>query len=210
MKFLGSALVLAFVLMSQGAYGWKIGTGRVLDLLDRYGLKTTFFIPGLVIDQRPAVAEEILKRGHEIAHHSYSHAWILNLTPEQEREEMEKGFQSIKVMASSTYLLRGTSCGRSLLSRPSVSKRDRSSIAMPLLALPHFIPSTQARALQWRCVFSGKDIREPKSCSPRLHYPRIPQQRSRYGYPHFTQMQFSREYWSYATVQPAWCSLRGR
>lgn len=84
------------ILMSQGAYGWKVGTGRVLDLLDRYGAKATFFVPGIVIDQREWLMEEILKRGHEIAHHSYSHTWILNLSPEQEREEMEKGFQSIR------------------------------------------------------------------------------------------------------------------
>jgi peptidoglycan-N-acetylglucosamine deacetylase len=84
------------ILMSQGAYGWKVGTKRVLDLLDRYGAKSTFFVPGLVVDQRPALMEEILRRGHEIAHHSYSHTWILNLTPEQEREEMEKAYQSIR------------------------------------------------------------------------------------------------------------------
>jgi len=84
------------ILMSQGAYGWKVGTGRILDLLDRYGIKSTFFVPGLVIDQREALIEEILRRGHELAHHSYSHAWILSLTPEQEREEMERGWQSIK------------------------------------------------------------------------------------------------------------------
>jgi peptidoglycan/xylan/chitin deacetylase (PgdA/CDA1 family) len=84
------------ILMSQGAYGWKVGTHRVLDLLDRYGAKATFFVPGLVIDQREGLMAEILKRGHEIAHHSYSHTWILNLSPEQEREEMEKGSQSIK------------------------------------------------------------------------------------------------------------------
>jgi peptidoglycan/xylan/chitin deacetylase (PgdA/CDA1 family) len=69
------------ILMSQGAYGWKVGTGRVLDLLDRYGIKATFFVPGLIIDQREGLMEEILKRGHEIAHHSYSHTWILNLSP---------------------------------------------------------------------------------------------------------------------------------
>ena len=68
------------ILMSQGAYGWKVGTGRVLDLLDRYGIKATFFVPGLIIDQREALMEEILRRGHELAHHSYSHAWILNLS----------------------------------------------------------------------------------------------------------------------------------
>lgn len=84
------------ILMSQGAYGWKVGTPRILDMLDRYGLKTTFFVPGIVVEQRPALMEDILRRGHEIAHHSYSHRWILSLTPEEEREEMEKGIEAIR------------------------------------------------------------------------------------------------------------------
>ena len=84
------------VLMSQGAYGWKTGIWRIMDLLRRYGIRTTFFIPGLVVEQRPHVVEALLKDGHEIAHHSYTHAWITKLTPEQEREEMERGFQAIK------------------------------------------------------------------------------------------------------------------
>src|SRR6185295_6241969 len=84
------------ILMSQGAYGWKVGSGRVLDLLDRYGIKATFFVPGLIIDQREALMDEILRRGHELAHHSYSHTWIVNLSPEQEREEMERGFEAIR------------------------------------------------------------------------------------------------------------------
>lgn len=84
------------ILMSQGAYGWKAGVPRILDLLRRYGLHVTFFVPGIVIDQRPQVMEAILKDGHEIAHHSYSHRWILTLSPEQEREEMEKGIEAIR------------------------------------------------------------------------------------------------------------------
>ncbi len=84
------------ILMSQGAYGWKVGVPRILEVLDRYGLKVTFFIPGLVMEQRPAVIEQIMKGGHEIAHHSWSHAWIVNLTPAQEREEMEKGIDIIQ------------------------------------------------------------------------------------------------------------------
>ena len=84
------------ILMSQGAYGWKVGIWRILDLLRRYDIKSTFFIPGVVVDQRPQVIEALLKDGHEIAHHSHTHAWIINLTPEQEREEMERGFEAIK------------------------------------------------------------------------------------------------------------------
>jgi peptidoglycan/xylan/chitin deacetylase (PgdA/CDA1 family) len=53
-------------------------------------------VPGLVIEQRPWLAEDILRRGHEIAHHSWSHRWIVSLTPEEEREEMEKGIEIIE------------------------------------------------------------------------------------------------------------------
>ncbi len=84
------------IVLSQGRYGWKVGMGRILELLDRYDIKATFFVPGLVIQQRQALIEDVVKRGHEIAHHSWSHAWIVSLTPEQEREEMEKGFEIIK------------------------------------------------------------------------------------------------------------------
>ncbi|MEQ9642273.1 MAG: polysaccharide deacetylase [Alphaproteobacteria bacterium] len=84
------------VVMSQGAYGWKVGMPRIMDLLDRYGIQATFFIPGLVIEQRWALCEEVLRRGHEIAHHSWSHRWIVNLSPEEEREEMDRGLEIIQ------------------------------------------------------------------------------------------------------------------
>ncbi len=84
------------ILMSQGAYGWKVGVPRILALLRRYGLQVTFFVPGVIIEQRPQVIEAILKDGHEIAHHSHTHRWILTLSREEEREEMEKGIEAIK------------------------------------------------------------------------------------------------------------------
>jgi peptidoglycan/xylan/chitin deacetylase (PgdA/CDA1 family) len=84
------------IVLSQGAYGWKVGAPRILELLDRYGLRVTWFVPGLVVEQQRALVEDILARGHEIAHHSWSHAWIVTLTPDQEREEMERGIAIIE------------------------------------------------------------------------------------------------------------------
>jgi len=84
------------IIMSQGAYGWKVGLGRVLKLLERYSVHATFFVPGLVIEQRPQVVDMILEKGHEIAHHSWSHKWIVNMSPEEEREEMSRGFEIIE------------------------------------------------------------------------------------------------------------------
>lgn len=83
------------VLMSQGAYGWKVGTPRILALLNKYDVKSTFFVPGLVAEQHPDLIARIVNEGHEIAHHSYSHRWIINLSAEEERDEMEKGMQAL-------------------------------------------------------------------------------------------------------------------
>ena len=81
------------ILMSQGAYGWKVGMPRVLKLLERYGVHATFFIPGWVAERNEALVKDVVARGHEVAHHSYSHRWIVNITPEEEREEMERGME---------------------------------------------------------------------------------------------------------------------
>ena len=72
------------IIMSRGAYGWKVGLGRVLNLLNSYSVHATFFVPGLVIEQRPQVVDMILEKGHEIAHHSWSHKWLVNMSPEEE------------------------------------------------------------------------------------------------------------------------------
>lgn len=89
------------ILMSQGAYGWKVGMPRVLALLDRYDIKATFFIPGEVAERQPALVRDVVERGHEVAHHSYSHRWIVNLSPEEEREEMRKGMEVLSALTGS-------------------------------------------------------------------------------------------------------------
>ncbi|WP_233632637.1 polysaccharide deacetylase family protein [Parapedobacter sp. ISTM3] len=49
-------------------------TPRVLDLLDKYAVKATFFCIGRQVTQHPEVALELHKRGHLIGNHSYTHA----------------------------------------------------------------------------------------------------------------------------------------
>ena len=48
-------------------------TYRILDILDRYGVKATFFMIGSNVEYYPEVAKEVLRRGHEIGNHTYSH-----------------------------------------------------------------------------------------------------------------------------------------
>jgi peptidoglycan/xylan/chitin deacetylase (PgdA/CDA1 family) len=83
------------VWVSQGHYGPKVGLPRILALLKRYDVASTFFIPGLVIERYPAEIEAILEAGITIEHHSYSHAWSETLTEEEEAEEFQRGWDAI-------------------------------------------------------------------------------------------------------------------
>ncbi len=48
-------------------------TGKILDLLDRYSVKATFFVSGVNAERFPDLIREIVRRGHSIGNHSYSH-----------------------------------------------------------------------------------------------------------------------------------------
>ena len=48
-------------------------TLEVLDILDKFGWKATFFCVGENVVKHPSVYNEILKRGHRAANHSYNH-----------------------------------------------------------------------------------------------------------------------------------------
>ena len=48
-------------------------TANLLDLLDRYGIKCTFFLQGAYLKNHPQMAKEISDRGHEMANHSMNH-----------------------------------------------------------------------------------------------------------------------------------------
>lgn len=49
-------------------------TPRVLDLLDKYGARGLFFIPGNRILKAPTLVGEIVRRGHGIGNHGFTHA----------------------------------------------------------------------------------------------------------------------------------------
>jgi peptidoglycan-N-acetylglucosamine deacetylase len=67
-----------------------IHTVGVLDVLDRHGIKATFFLMGRNIERFPAVARQVLARGHEIGNHSYSHPRLVLMSARRVREEIER------------------------------------------------------------------------------------------------------------------------
>jgi peptidoglycan-N-acetylglucosamine deacetylase len=76
---------------SYGRYGAQIGVYRILDVLERYGVKATFFIPGFDAERYPAAMEAIASAGHEVAGRGYAYEDFSALTNEEQHAALERG-----------------------------------------------------------------------------------------------------------------------
>jgi polysaccharide deacetylase family protein (PEP-CTERM system associated) len=65
-------------------------TERLLDLFDRSKVRATFFVLGWVADRHPGLVNTIVRRGHEIGSHGWSHELIHEQSPEGFRSELER------------------------------------------------------------------------------------------------------------------------
>ena len=72
--------------LSQGEYGSRVGARRILDLLDRRGIRATFFMPAVSALLHPEEARGYVAAGHEIGMHGWIHERNMQLQPPDERE----------------------------------------------------------------------------------------------------------------------------
>ncbi len=71
-------------------------TDRMLALLDRYGVRATFFALGKVCEKFPRLLPTVASAGHEIATHGYGHELLSALTPAQFREDLLRSIEIIQ------------------------------------------------------------------------------------------------------------------
>jgi peptidoglycan/xylan/chitin deacetylase (PgdA/CDA1 family) len=83
-------------MLYRGEYGARVGVPRVLELLERHGLRATFFVPGHTVESFPRETESILDRGHEIAHHSYAHVDPSQQSRDEELADMERALDVLE------------------------------------------------------------------------------------------------------------------
>ena len=65
-------------------------TRKILDLLDKYNVKATFFVLGWIAERKPQLVKEIHSRGHEIASHGYGHIINYELSRDEIFEDIKK------------------------------------------------------------------------------------------------------------------------
>lgn len=87
---------------------WGVNnTIQILDILDKYNVKATFFLLGIWIDKYPEETKAIHKRGHEIGNHSNSHPDMLHISSEKIVQEIAiVDAKLIKLIETDTKLFR--------------------------------------------------------------------------------------------------------
>lgn len=76
--------------ISRGVFAGKVGAPRLLRMFARWGIQTTWFIPGHSIETFPEEMKAVAAAGHEIGMHGYSHENPIAMTPEQEEAIFDK------------------------------------------------------------------------------------------------------------------------
>jgi peptidoglycan/xylan/chitin deacetylase (PgdA/CDA1 family) len=82
--------------ISHQAYGPLTGVPRLLKILARHGITSTFFVPGYTAVRYPDVISSIVEHGHEIAHHGYLHEAMRGKTEQQEADILDRGLDVLE------------------------------------------------------------------------------------------------------------------
>jgi peptidoglycan/xylan/chitin deacetylase (PgdA/CDA1 family) len=86
-------------LMTHQMFGPLVGVPRILDLLARHQITSTFFVPGYTAERYPELIRRIVDEGHEIGHHGYLHEPLQGLSVDEERRLVDKGLESLDKIA---------------------------------------------------------------------------------------------------------------
>lgn len=85
----GNSEQKAVALMVNVAWGTEY-IADMLEILDKGGMKATFFLDGSWLKKNPEVAKELVKRGHEIGNHGYSHPLMSKVSAERIQSEITR------------------------------------------------------------------------------------------------------------------------
>lgn len=73
----------------------KVQVEGILGLLDRWGVRATFFVLGITAESSPEVVREVAAAGHEIASHGHAHRSVRAQTPEDFAADVDAAVQAI-------------------------------------------------------------------------------------------------------------------
>ncbi|QZY56251.1 polysaccharide deacetylase family sporulation protein PdaB [Crassaminicella profunda] len=80
-------------------------TDGILEILDKYHVKTTFFLVGFWVDKYPDMVKKIHDKGHEVGNHSSTHPHMSKLSMEQISKELNETGEKIEKITGKKPIL---------------------------------------------------------------------------------------------------------
>ncbi len=87
--------------VSRGEFGADVATPRLLALLKKYKIPTSWYIPGHTLETYPARCKEVFDAGHEIGHHGWTHVPPASLTRAKEEAGLVRANEQIRKLTGS-------------------------------------------------------------------------------------------------------------
>ena len=87
--------------VSRGEFGADVATPRLLALLKKYRIATSWYIPGHTLETYPTRCRDVFAAGHENGHHGWPHGPPALLTRDKEEEGLTRANEQIKKLTGS-------------------------------------------------------------------------------------------------------------
>ena len=81
--------------ISRGEFG-AAAVPRILALLNKYAVRSTWFVPGFTLETYPSQCSRVFDAGHEIAHHGWTHVPPNDMTAEHEEAGLVRANEAIR------------------------------------------------------------------------------------------------------------------
>ena len=82
-------------------------TPRLLDILEKYKVRATFFMIGKGAIEHPSIVKRIAQSGHAIGNHSWDHASFTTIRGKERREQIRACGIAIPLTGNVSFGLRG-------------------------------------------------------------------------------------------------------
>jgi peptidoglycan-N-acetylglucosamine deacetylase len=82
--------------VSRGEFGPHVGLPRILALLAKYRIPSSWYVPGHTLATYPDQCRQVSDAGHEIGHHGWTHRPPAALSLEQEEDELLRANELIR------------------------------------------------------------------------------------------------------------------
>jgi peptidoglycan/xylan/chitin deacetylase (PgdA/CDA1 family) len=120
-------------------------TPQILAALARHQARATFFLIGERAERHPELVAEILRQGHEVAHHTYTHpvASFWCATPRRVAAELDRGLAALRLGGAQPRRFRAPVGIKSPFLQPALVARGLACVAWSVRSHDSFDPKPE-------------------------------------------------------------------